>query len=76
MFHDTSGVKLKKYFRVLSCVVYTIIENYICIEYLGCESKQLSEIYVDYIYVEKYFNRILGIGITDLLMNLFSCHGF
>ena len=25
---------------------------------------------------DKRFDRILGIGITDLLMNLMSCHGF
>ena len=27
-------------------------------------------------YVDKYFNRTLGIGIPDLLMNLLSCHIF
>ena len=26
-------------------------------------------------YVGKYFNRILGIGNPDLLINLLSCHG-
>ena len=25
----------KKIFRVLSCVIYTIIRNYVCIDYLG-----------------------------------------
>ena len=25
---------------------------------------------------DKSFDRILGIGIPDLLMNLMSCHGF
>ena len=29
----------KKYFRVLSCVIYTIISNYVCIDYLSCELK-------------------------------------
>ena len=26
-------------------------------------------------YLVKYFNKFLGIGIPDLLMNLFLCHG-
>ena len=29
----------KKIFRVLSCVIYTIIRNYVCIDYLGSEKK-------------------------------------
>ena len=27
----------KKYFRVSSCVIYTIIKNYVCIDYLACK---------------------------------------
>ena len=27
----------KKAFRVLSCVIYTIIKNYVCIDYLACQ---------------------------------------
>ena len=29
----------KKVFRVLSCVIYTIIRNYVCIDYLASELK-------------------------------------
>ena len=29
----------KKAFKVLSCVIYTIINNYICIDYLACDPK-------------------------------------
>ena len=76
MFHETRGVNPNKVFRVLSCAIYTIIENYVCIGYLACQSKTLSEISVGYKYVEKYFNRILGIGILDFLIKLLSCHGF
>ena len=76
MFHETRATNTKKYFRVLICDIYTIIDNCFCIGYLACQSKQLSSIYVDYKYLEKYFNRILGIGIPDLLLKLLSCHGF
>ena len=36
MFHETRGEKPKNNFRVLSCVIYTIIKNYVCIDYLAC----------------------------------------
>ena len=36
MFHDTKAYNPKKYFRVLSCIIYTIIKNYVCID-LACQ---------------------------------------
>ena len=36
MFYDTRN-KLKKVFKVLSFVIYTIIGNYVFIDYLACE---------------------------------------
>ena len=76
MFYEKRGENPKKYFRVLSCVIYTIIENYVCIDYLACQSKTISEITVVSERGEKHSNRILGIGIPDLLMDLLLCHGF
>ena len=35
MFYETRADK--KYYRVLSCVIYTIIKNYVCIDYLACQ---------------------------------------
>ena len=37
IFHETSVIKPKKRFRVLSCVSYKIIDNYVCIDYLDCQ---------------------------------------
>ena len=76
MFHDTMLINPLKYFRVLRCVSYTIIDHYVCIDYPACQSKKLIQIPMDSKYVEKYFNKILVIGIPYLLMNLLSCHGF
>ena len=63
-----------------SCVVYKIISNDVCTDYLGYESKQLSELSLGsggrFKHVNKIYDKILGIGISDLLMNLMSCHGF
>ena len=40
MFYETRGDNPKKYFRVLSCVVYKIIKNYVYIDYLACLPKK------------------------------------
>ena len=78
--YETRGGNPKKYFRVLICFVYSIIKNCVCFDYLACPSNKLSEINVGCIggskYGDKSFDRILGIGIPDLLMNLISCYGF
>ena len=37
MFHETISENPKKALRVLSCVVYTIIKYYVCIDYLACQ---------------------------------------
>ena len=35
MIYETRADNPKKYFKVLSCVIYTITKNYICIDYLA-----------------------------------------
>ena len=65
---------------MLSCVIYTIIRNYICIDYLCSESKKLNELGLGsggrFKHVNKSYDKILGIGTPDLLMNLVSSNGF
>ena len=65
---------------MLSCVIYKITSNYVCIDYLDSESKQLSELGLGYCgcfkHVRKIYDKILGIGIPDLLMNFMSFRGF
>ena len=79
MFYETRK-NTKEAFRVLSCVIYTIIINYVCIEYLACEYIFLSKLPVNngavFKHGNKIYDRTLGIGIPDLLMNLMSFHGF
>ena len=55
---------------------YTLIENYVCIDYLSCQSKTLSEILCNPKFKDTSFNILIGIGIPELLLNLVSCHGF
>ena len=44
MIYENIGQISKKVYRVLSCVVYSLIYNYVCINYLSCQPKTLSSI--------------------------------
>ena len=68
--------KTKKTYKVLSCVVYYLIENYVCIDYLSCKSKTLNSGSCKPIFEQTSFNILLGIGILELLLSLVFCHGF
>ena len=63
-------------YRVLSCVNYTLIYNYVCIDYVPCKSNTLSAISCNPTFKDTSFNILLGIGIPEMLLNLVSCHGF
>ena len=67
-------------FRVLTCVIYTIIGKYVCIDYLGSEKSKLSYLHLGCTGSNKhngtYYDNVLVIGIPDLLLNFLSCHGF
>ena len=62
MFYETRK-NPKKVFKVLSYVIYTIIRNYVCIDYLASESKQLSELPVGsgggFKHEDKNYDKIL-----------------
>ena len=76
MFYENNGLKPKILYRVLSCVVYYLIYNYVCIDYLLFQSKTLSSISSQKTFEQTSFNILLGIVITEMLLNLVSCHGF
>ena len=37
IFYETREDNTNKAYRVLSCVVYTTIKNYVCIDYISCQ---------------------------------------
>ena len=76
IFNETKTKNPTKVYRVLSFVLYSVIENYVCIDYICCHSKKLSFISSAKIFEETSYNELLGIGIPELLMNLISCHVF
>ena len=67
-------------FRVLIFVIYTIIRNDVCIDYLGSEKAKLSDLRPGvsgrYKHLGKNYINVLGFGIPNLLLNLLSCQGF
>ena len=64
---------------MLSCVIFTIIDKYVCIDYFGSKKSKLSYLRLCCTGSNKYngtdYDNVLGIGIPDLLLNLLSCHG-
>ena len=65
---------------MLSCVIYTIIDKYVCIDYLGTETKKISELKLGCTLKTKHENKdydnLFSIGIPDIFMNMLSCQGF
>ena len=57
-------------YRVFNCCVYSLIDNYVCIDYLPCQSKKLSEISSNPTFKDTSFNLLFCIGIPELLLNL------
>ena len=39
VFYELGNINSRKIFKVLNCVIYTIIDRYVCIDYLGTEKK-------------------------------------
>ena len=76
IFYENNGGNTKKMYRVLSCVVYYLIYNYVCIDYLLFQSKTLSSISSKPTFEQTSFNILIGIGIPKMLLNLVSYHGF
>ena len=53
MIYETVGMSKTNVIIVLSCVVYTVIYNYVCIDYLSFQSKTLCNISKNTIFKEK-----------------------
>ena len=75
IIYENNGGNVKKVYIVLSCVVYSLMDIYVCIDYILCQSKNLSSISSKPIFERTSSNILLGIGISKLLLNLVSCHG-
>ena len=43
LFYENGETIIRKLFRVLSYVIYTIIDKYVCIDYLGTKKLKVSD---------------------------------
>ena len=50
IFYDNRTNNANKVYRLLSCVLYSVIESYILNGYLCCQSKTVSEISSDKLF--------------------------
>ena len=64
-------------FKLLSCVIYTIIDRYDRIDYLGTEIKKIGELIFGCNLKTKHegmdYDNSTGIGIPDILLKILSC---
>ena len=55
-------------------VIYTIINEYICLYAVSLLQEKLSK--HDDNFKNTNFNNFSGLGIPEILINIMSCHGF
>ena len=80
IFYESGKTNPRKIFRVLSCVIYNIIDKCVCINYLGNDKFKISHLKIACTGSSKHdgmdYNNLFGIGIPYILLNMLSCHGF
>ena len=76
MFYENRTTNPTKVYRVLSCVLYSVMEMFVCVDFICCQFKSIRYISSDNVFEDKSYNELLGIGISEVLVNLISCRGF
>ena len=65
---------------MLSCVIYTIIDKYVCIDSLGSEKAKFNDLRLGvsgrYKHLDNNYDNVLIFGITDILLKLLYFQGF
>ena len=61
---------------MLICVICIIIDRCVCIDYLGTETKKISELKLGFTLKTKHenkdYDKLFGIGIPDIFMFCFQ----
>ena len=69
--YELGNINPRKMFKVLSCVIYAIIDRYFCIDYLGKEIKKISQLKLGRSLkirdADKDYDKLFRIGIPDIL---------
>ena len=71
MFCDNRNTLM---YKIIGEVIYTIIDEYICLDYPGLLQRNLSK--HDNNFNKTKFNNLYGLGIPKILMNIMPCHEF
>ena len=71
VFYDINKILM---YKVIGLVVYTIIDDYICLDYLGFLQERLSK--HDNNFENTKFKNLYALRIPKILMNIISCHVF
>ena len=71
MFDDNRN---KLMYKEIEAVMYTVIDEYICLDYLGLIKEKLSK--HDNTFKNTRFKDLYGLGIPEILMNIMSCNLF
>ena len=70
VYSELGNTNPKKMFKVLSCVIYAIIDRYVCMDYLGTEIKKISQLNLGRSlktrHEDKDYDNLFGIGIPDM----------
>ena len=71
MFYDNIIIIM---FKVLEIDIYSLFDSDMCLYYICLHQEKLSK--KDKLFNITTFDNISGVGITDVLINIISCHGF
>ena len=63
-------------FKVLSSIVYCIVESCVFVDCLCCPETKLFVVNTGQGFENRTYNYVSGMGIPELLMNIISCHVF
>ena len=74
IFNESGKINPRRMFKVLSFVIYTIIDKYFCIDYLGTDKKKKIDLKIACTGSSKHdgmdYNNLFGSGIPDILLNM------
>ena len=63
-------------FKVLRSVVYCILDNYVCVDYMCFPQTKIHITIKGQGFLKRTYNAVLGNGFPEIIMNIISCNLF
>ena len=73
MFYDN---RTEVVYKVIGYVIYSIIDNFLWLNYQGILQQNLSDLAHDNKLEKNKFNDLSELCTPEILINIISCHGF